>query len=238
MTKLDEPGRDRPSRHSIQPSPDEVLRERAWSRERDRSRLKDLLWQSMESWNTITKGSGTINDCCMASVSTASDAVCSASYISQKWSRPNNRAGRARCFVVIARDTAKYAKNDRGAKACTAFRHCDSYRDEDRRRFGCEHPARTAWPTARGSSASWIPTCAQKRGMRRSCFKGNQSPLGCFGRRGKLRNAEDLLKARGVSTVERQRCWRDGLTSTQAPRYETSDHFATSRFLSTSTALA
>jgi hypothetical protein len=48
--------------------------------------------------------------------STTTGATCCDSCINRKWSRPTNRAERALRFIVIARDTGQYAKNDRGPR--------------------------------------------------------------------------------------------------------------------------
>jgi transposase len=110
-------------------------------------KLKDLLWQGMELWNAYHKGETANydeqvekldaevthhlrnrilkdddNQRLLNGIGTHHDRGNLLRFLHQPEVEPtNNRAERALRFIVIARDTGQYAKNDRGAKAYAGF---------------------------------------------------------------------------------------------------------------------
>lgn len=110
-------------------------------------KLKDLLWRGMELWNAYHKGEAANydqqvkqldaevthhlrdrilkdddNQRLLNGIGTHHDRGNLLRFLHQPEVEPsNNRAERALRFIVIARDTGQYAKNDRGAEAYAAF---------------------------------------------------------------------------------------------------------------------
>ena len=110
-------------------------------------KLKDLLWQGVELWNAFHKGEAANydeqvkqldaevthhlrnrilkdddNQRLLNGIGTHHDRGNLLRFLHQPEVEPtNNRAERALRFIVIARDTGQYAKNDRGAEAYAAF---------------------------------------------------------------------------------------------------------------------
>lgn len=110
-------------------------------------KLKDLLWQGMELWKVYHQGEAVNyheqvqrieaevthhlrnrifkdddNQRLLNGIGTHHDRGNLLRFLHQPEVEPtNNRAERALRFIVIARDTGQYAKNDRGAEAYAAF---------------------------------------------------------------------------------------------------------------------
>lgn len=110
-------------------------------------KLKDLLWQGMELWNDYHQGEAANydeqvqqleaevthhlrnrilkdddNQRLLNGIGAHHDRGNLLRFLHQPEVEPtNNRAERALRFIVIARDTGQYAKNDRGAEAYAAF---------------------------------------------------------------------------------------------------------------------
>ncbi len=131
----------------IQRNLDEVLENKCGPAARFGRRLKDLLWQGMELWRSYQQGEvpnfgqqvqqleaqvthhlrmrtlqDEDNQRLLDGIGLHHDRGNLLRFLHQPEVEPtNNRAERALRFIVIARDTGQYAKNDRGAEAYAAF---------------------------------------------------------------------------------------------------------------------
>jgi hypothetical protein len=131
----------------IQRNLDEVLESKRGPAAGFGRRLKDLLWQGMELWRSYHQGEvpnyaeqvqqleaqvthhlrmrtlqDDDNQRLLDGIGLHHDRGNLLRFLHQPEVEPtNNRAERALRFIVIARDTGQYAKNDRGAEAYAAF---------------------------------------------------------------------------------------------------------------------
>jgi len=131
----------------IQRNLDEVLENKSGASARFGRKLKGLLWQGMELWKAFHQGEApnyveqvqqldaevthhlrhrTLRDDdnqrLLDGIGLHHDRGNLLRFLHQPEVEPaNNRAERALRFIVIARDTGQYAKNDRGAEAYAAF---------------------------------------------------------------------------------------------------------------------